>query len=132
MCLGLTFSILFGPCKTRYYIIKLQAYLRSLGLSVGKKLLFFSLCLHVPKFFVQLLVYPVTVFCLGMSEIQLSHTCIQRVLCKDPSLEWGGGSLCHTSMAIISILVTRHYFHWFFFSFLSFDLIKIFLQVKGL
>ena len=26
----------------------------------------------------QLLVYPLTVFCLGMSEMQVSHICIQR------------------------------------------------------
>ena len=31
--------------------LKLDAYLRSLGLSVGKKLCFFLLCLHVPKLF---------------------------------------------------------------------------------
>ena len=53
--------------------LKLDAYLRSLGLSVGKKL-FFSLCL---SYFVQLLVYPVTVFCLGIQKMQVSHTCIQ-------------------------------------------------------
>ena len=40
--------------------------------------MFFSLCLHLPKFLMQLLVYPVTVFCLGMPEMQVSHICIQR------------------------------------------------------
>ena len=30
------------------------------------------------SFFMQLLVYPVNVFCLGMPEMQVSHICIQR------------------------------------------------------
>ena len=35
-------------------------------------------CQHLPKFFfMELLVYPVTVFCLGMSEMQISHIGIQ-------------------------------------------------------
>ena len=33
---------------------------------------------HLPKFFMQLLVYPVTVFCLGMPKLQVSHMCIQK------------------------------------------------------
>ena len=52
----------------------------------------FSLCLHVPKFFVQLLVYPVTVFCLGIPEMQVSHTCIeswkQHLSCSVKTLLW--------------------------------------------
>ena len=31
-------------------------------------------CLHLPKFFfIELLVYPVTVICLGIPEMQVSH-----------------------------------------------------------
>ena len=33
---------------------------------------------HLPKFFMQLLVYPVTVFCLGMPKLQVSHMCIKK------------------------------------------------------
>ena len=43
--------------------MKLDAYLRALRLSVGNKL---SLCLHL-----QLLVYPVTFFCLGLPEMHI-------------------------------------------------------------
>ena len=49
-------------------IIKLDAYLHLPGLSVGNKLC--SLCLHLPKFFMQLLVYPVTVFSLGRQSLK--------------------------------------------------------------
>ena len=45
------------------------------GLSVGNKLCF--LCLNLPKFFIQLLVYPVIVSSLGMPEMQVSHIFIQ-------------------------------------------------------
>ena len=74
----------------------------------------------------QLLVYPLTVFCLGMSEMQVSHICIQRAensICYvvyRPFSGVGGGS-CHILLAIISILITRRYFLFFFF---SFNLIK--------
>ena len=50
-------------------IVKLDAYLRLPGLSVGSTLFFCSLK--------QLLISPVTVFSLGMPEMQVSHICIQ-------------------------------------------------------
>ena len=65
-------KILLRPSKQN----KQEAYLRSIELSVGKKLFF--LRPHLPKFFMQLLVYPVTVFCLGMPKLQVSHMCIQK------------------------------------------------------
>ena len=80
-----------GEYEEATFNIELDAYLRSLGLSVGKKLCF--LCLHLPKFFMQLLVYPVTVFSLGMSEMQVSYICIQRAensICYVKTLFWGG------------------------------------------
>ena len=49
-------------------IIKLDAYLHLPRLSVGNKLC--SLHLHLPKFFMQLLVYPVTVFSLGRQSLK--------------------------------------------------------------
>ena len=67
--------------------------MRSLRLSVGEK---FFLCLHLPKFFMQLLVHPVNVLCLGMPEMQVSHICIQRaensifLLFSVKILFWGG------------------------------------------
>ena len=40
----------------------------------------FVFCAYIClSFFMQLLVHPVNVFCLGMSEMQVSHICIQRV-----------------------------------------------------
>ena len=56
---------------------KLDAYLRSLGLYVEKKLCFFVPAL--PKV-MKLLVYRVTVFCLGMPDMQVSHVYIEREL----------------------------------------------------
>ena len=51
---------------------KVDAYLRSPGLSVGNKLCF--LCLHLPKFFLmQLLVYPATVFSRYARDAGFSH-----------------------------------------------------------
>ena len=79
-----------GEYEEATFNIELDAYLRSLGLSVGKKLCF--LCLHLPKFFMQLLVYPVTVFSLGMLEMQVSYICIQRAensICYVKTLFWG-------------------------------------------
>ena len=50
--------------------------------------------LHFPKIFIQLLIYPVTVFSLGMLEMQLSHICIlsrkRHLLCSVKTLFWGG------------------------------------------
>ena len=56
------------------FLMKNRAYLRSPGLSVANKLCF--LCSHLPKFFMQLLVYPVTVLSLGMPVMHVSHICI--------------------------------------------------------
>ena len=46
----------------------------------------------------QLLISPVTVFSLGLPNMQVSHICILHELktafamyCKDPFLRWGGG-----------------------------------------
>ena len=67
----------------------------------------------------QLLVYPVTVFCLGMPEMQVSHICIQRAensirYVKKRSLSgvgWGGGGAIYC---------------WLLFQYLSLDTISIF------
>ena len=43
----------------------------------------------------ELLVYPVTVFCLGMPEMQVSHICIKRALdLFVSSLVFLKGALC--------------------------------------
>ena len=63
-------DIYFNTKVKKFRVLKkLDAYLRSPGLSVGNKLC--VLCLHLPKFFffMQLLVYPVIVFFLGMLEM---------------------------------------------------------------
>jgi len=49
------------------FIILWYDIVRSLGLFLGKKLCF--LCLHLPIFFMELKVYPATVFCLGVPEV---------------------------------------------------------------
>ena len=63
-------------------IVKLDAYLHLPGLSVGSTLFFCSLK--------QLLISPVTVFSLGMPEMQVSHICImsrkQHLFCSIKTL----------------------------------------------
>ena len=65
----------------------------------------------------QLLVYPLTVFCLGMSEMQVSHICIQRAensICYvvyRPFSGVGGGSATY---------------YWLLFQYLSLDVISFF------
>ena len=45
----------------------------------------------------QLLISPLTVFSLGMPEMQFSHICIESrkqhlfIWCEDPFIRWGGG-----------------------------------------
>ena len=81
----------------------------------------FFLSLHLPKFFMQLLVHPVNVLCLSMPEMQVSHICIQRAENSICYLVWrsfsgvGWERQCHILLAIISILITRHYLHFFQF-----------------
>ena len=55
-------------------IVKLDAYLRLPGLSVGSTLCF--LCLHLPKFFKAIINFSCNCFYLGMPEMQVSHICI--------------------------------------------------------
>ena len=55
-------------------LIKLDTYLHLLWHSSRKKLcLFACIC---QSFLVQLLVYPVNVFCLGMPDMQVSDMCL--------------------------------------------------------
>ena len=77
----------------------------------------------------QLLIYPVTVFCLAMSEMQVSHTCKQRA----------GNSICYVvyrpfsgvGWGELAPYINGYYFNtcystlfplFFFFPFLSFGL----------
>ena len=68
----------------------------------------------------QLIVYPVTVFCLGMPEIQVSHVCIQRAessICFEVvTLFWGGA---RGGSAI---------YYWLLFQYLILDTISIFFS----
>ena len=95
----------------------LDTNLRSLGLSVGNKLCFFLCACICQSFFMQLLVYPLTVFCLGMSEMQVSHICIQRAensICYvvyRPFSGVGGGSAIY---------------YWLLFQYLLLDVISFF------
>ena len=60
---------------TMSFLFKLDAYLRSPGLSVGNKLHFWAcICL---SFFYAIIGLPRTFFSLGMPEMQLSHICLQ-------------------------------------------------------
>ena len=85
--------------------------------SVGNKLCFFLCACICQSFFMQLLVYPLTVFCLGMSEMQVSHICIQRAensICYvvyRPFSGVGGGSAIY---------------YWLLFQYLSLDVISFF------
>ena len=70
------------------------------------------------KFFLmQLLVYPATVFFswyardAGFSHMYTEFKTAFAMQCEDPFLGWGGG----VGGATISIQITRHYFHFFFF-----------------
>ena len=78
-----------------------------------------AICLSF--FLMQLLVYPATVFFswyardAGFSHMYTEFKTAFAMQCEDPFLGWGLGG------ATISILITRHYFHFFFF---SIDLIK--------
>ena len=102
----------------RYEILKkkLDACLHSVRLSVGKKLCF--LCLHFPKFF-----YAIILSCKAVTVSVL--VCLRcrflTYVYKEIKTEV---VMCHTLLAVISILIARHYFHLFFVFFFSFDLIK--------
>ena len=71
----------------------------------------------------QLLVYPLTVFCLGLSEMQVSHICIQRAensICYvvySPFSGVGGGSAIYYWQLFHYFLLDVISFFFFFFSF---------------
>ena len=116
-------KILLRPSKQN----KQEAYLRSIELSVGKKLFF--LRPHLPKFFMQLLVYPVTVFCLGMPKLQVSHMCIQKAedsICYVVWTPFSGVGWGEVVPFIIGYYFYTYYYKQTLFSFfsMSFDLTK--------
>ena len=60
----------------------------------------------------QLSVYPVTVFCLGMPEMQVSHRCIQRAetsICYVVWRPFSGVGLVETVPYIIGYYLNTYY-----------------------
>ena len=63
----------------------------------------------------QLMVYTVTIFCLGMPEMQVSHICIQEAeINEDPNLGWREvvRYIIGYYFNRYSLLIIRHYFQF--------------------